>query len=181
MRVMRQRADAEIGRKQHQRQHGRGDRAHPPREGAEGALPLRRRVLERHGNRHGMLNADGLAKAARVKQRRAQGRPCSGARSSLRRDASCQRNRAESRSLRAQPAPGLRMRSTRSWLLALHHPGTPSVLQHEARAACLADAVAEVVGLGPRVGADAHLVERRGAAAAHTRSQARGPDRRSRR
>ena len=30
MGVMRQRADAEIGRKQHQRQHRRGDRAHAP-------------------------------------------------------------------------------------------------------------------------------------------------------
>src|SRR4051812_28472153 len=31
--------------------------------------------------------------------------------------------------------------------------------QHKAGAARLADAVAETVGLGPRVGADAHLVE----------------------
>ena len=40
MAVMGQRADAEIGRKQHQRQHGGCDRAHAPCERAQGALPL---------------------------------------------------------------------------------------------------------------------------------------------
>ena len=39
MAVMGQRADAEIGRKQHQRQHRGCDRAHAPCEGAQGALP----------------------------------------------------------------------------------------------------------------------------------------------
>src|SRR6516164_493558 len=46
--------------------------------------------------------------------------------------------------------------------------------QHEAGATRLADAVAEVVGLGPRVGADPHLVERVGAAAALHRAQDTG-------
>jgi hypothetical protein len=55
MRIMRQRADAEIGRKQHQRQHGRGDRAHPPRKGADGTLPAWRVEWRQP---HGMLNAD---------------------------------------------------------------------------------------------------------------------------
>ena len=39
MAVMGQRADAEIGRKQHQRQNRRRNRAHPPCEGAQRALP----------------------------------------------------------------------------------------------------------------------------------------------
>ena len=50
-------------------------------------------------------------------------------------------------------------------------PGHTPVLQHEAGAARLADAVAEIVGLRPRVGTDAHLVEGVRAAAAHHRAQ----------
>src|SRR4029078_3761191 len=45
------------------------------------------------------------------------------------------------------------------------------VLQHKTRTARLADAVAEIVGGGARVGADPHLVERTRAAAAHDRRQ----------
>ena len=53
-------------------------------------------------------------------------------------------------------------------------PRHAPVFQHEARAARFADAVAEIVGGGPRVGADPHLVEgARAAAAHHRREQAR--------
>lgn len=56
---MRQRADAKIGRKQHQGQHGRADRPRTPQEGAERGVPLRR--IERR-KRHG--EPDGFAIAA---------------------------------------------------------------------------------------------------------------------
>src|SRR5690349_21261169 len=45
------------------------------------------------------------------------------------------------------------------------------VSQHKARPAGLADAVAELVGLSSRVGAEAHLVERRSATAAEARGE----------
>ena len=67
MRVMRQRADTEIGRKQHQRQHGRGDGAHPPRKGAGGTFPVGRVEWRQP---HGMLNADA---ASGVKRGRTKG------------------------------------------------------------------------------------------------------------
>src|SRR6266481_6092045 len=45
------------------------------------------------------------------------------------------------------------------------------VLQHKARPTRAADAVAEIVRLGPRVGADPHLIEGVAAAAAHHRGE----------
>ena len=74
-RVMRQRADAEIGREQHQRQHRRGDRAHAPCERAHGTLPFRG-VERRKGQGppdHVSRGGIGLAKGPCVK--RSAGRP----------------------------------------------------------------------------------------------------------
>src|SRR5438445_3287915 len=58
-------------------------------------------------------------------------------------------------------------RMTRLGQRNLSHP----VLQHKARPARLADAVAEVVGLASRVGAEAHLIEHCRAAAAQARGE----------
>ena len=51
--------------------------------------------------------------------------------------------------------------------LAPSHP----VPQHKARPSCAADAVAEIVGFGPCIGADSHLIKQMGAAGAHQRAQ----------
>src|SRR5262245_50262881 len=53
-------------------------------------------------------------------------------------------------------------------------PRHAPVAQHEARPARFANAVAEVVGLAAGVGAEAHLIKRRRAAAAHPRAEDRG-------
>ena len=61
-------------------------------------------------------------------------------------------------------------RRFRAVMQGASHP----VSQHKAGTACFPDAVAEIVGLAARVGAEAYLVERRGAAAAQARCEDRG-------